>query len=152
MSVDEKTVEQISDWQLEQYVLAELPPEKMAFIAECAKKDSTLYARITAINVSNTTLMQAMSPMSFAKVIENSKRSEQVSAQNEVNSQTSKLSDFVQGLVQALNKLVKNPQGMTAFASVTALAVISLTMMPQWQQSSVLLNDTSSNYPATSDG
>jgi len=61
----------VTDWQLEQYVLAELPISKMREIQQQAASDKELRQRIEDIHQSNNDLYQEMPSHAFAAMVSN---------------------------------------------------------------------------------
>ncbi len=110
-----------TDWQLEQYVLAELPSSQIREIQKLAQVDEALRARINAIHESNRALLRDLPEASFATIVT-----------NELAMDNASKGKFEQTLSEWLNRLSDfvTPRKLTAFASVAFTAFFIAFLAP----------------------
>ena len=112
----------ITDWMLEQYVLAELPADDMRSIRQQASQDAALQARINQIHNSNRALMRAIPPQAFAASVANAVAADKSSSTQQRQQRRQRQSHF---WAQVTGWWQQN-MGSRAWTTIGAAALMSV--------------------------
>jgi anti-sigma-K factor RskA len=127
-------MKQITDWTLEQYVLAELPADHMHAIQQQAANDTALQQRIAQLHDSNRALMRALPAQAFAVSVTQAVASEEANAQRKRQFQHK---NVWQQMSEWWQKTM-TPKAWTTIATAAFLSVFTVLLLP-----------TLTNTPAT---
>ena len=115
----------ITDWLLEQYVLAELPPQQMRELRQQIAADHDLARRIEAINSSNAALKKTCPSIPFARRVINDPRLATPSIPRQKSTWLNSVAHFMrQGLTQHTAKLT------TAVSLLFAVFITAIALTP----------------------